>query len=191
MNGPQITFFGNLVQDPEVKFSPNSGKQFTTIRVAVNTYRGREKERETQYFNVALWREQWTHMLAQCRKGQQVYISGQYSIFEYTRRDGTKGYSQNVNADDFESFLPRTPAPPVETKEEVQEGGAQQEQTQVAENIQESPDQPAEETQAATTDEQETETSQPGSIESEEEERALERFEEIMESSQDYADNFL
>ena len=123
MNGPQITFFGNLVQDPESRFARNSGKPFTTMRVAVNTYRGREREPETNYFNVTLWGTQAQNALTRCRKGHRVYVEGLYSQNEYTRRDGTTGTGYNVNAKDFMHMgAPRSDGPDADGEAQTQQG---------------------------------------------------------------------
>ena len=112
MNGPQITFFGNLVQDPESRFSQNRGIPFTTMRVAVNTYRGREREPETNYFNVTLWGTQAQTALNRARKGHHVHVQGLYSRNEYTRMDGSPGTSYHVNAKEFTHIGPPRSADP-------------------------------------------------------------------------------
>ena len=126
MNGPQATFFGRLTQDPgELRFTQNAGTPYITASVAVNTYRGAEEETETHYFNVTLWGRNAENLLNRCRKGQEVYIQGQYSFREFTRRDGTKGYSHDVNAREFhhyqERLQPRETAAEEETEEETKE----------------------------------------------------------------------
>ena len=123
MNGPQITFFGNLVQDPESRFARNSGKPYTTMRVAVNTYRGRDREPETNYFNVTLWGTQAQNALTRCRKGHRVYVEGLYSQNEYTRRDGTTATGYNVNAKDFMHMgAPRSDGPDADGGAQTQQG---------------------------------------------------------------------
>ncbi len=105
VNGPEAAFFGRLAQDPgELRYTANAGIPYITARVVVNTYRGPQEETQTHYFNVTLWRHHAENLLNRCRKGQQVYVRGQYSFREYTRRDGTPGYSHDVSAREFRDF---------------------------------------------------------------------------------------
>ena len=102
MNGPQATFFGRLTQDPqELRYTANGGVPYVKVNVAVNTYRGPDEEQEVHYYNVTLWRRHAENAINRCRKGQEVYVQGQYSFREYTRRDGRQGYSHEVNAREF------------------------------------------------------------------------------------------
>ena len=105
MNGPQTTFFGRLTRDPqELRYTANGGVAYITVSVAVNTYHGPDEEPEVHYYDVTLWRRHAENAMNRCRKGQQVYVEGRYSFREYTRRDGEKGHSHQVEARDFQYF---------------------------------------------------------------------------------------
>ena len=55
-----VTLIGNLVEDPELRFTP-SGVAMAKIRLAVNRrWRGQDGEwqEDTSFFNGTLWREQ-------------------------------------------------------------------------------------------------------------------------------------
>ena len=200
MNGPQITFFGNLVQDPESRFARNSGKPFTTMRVAVNTYRGKDREPETNYFNVTLWGTQAQNALARCRKGHQVYVEGLYSQSEYTRRDGTAATSYNVNAKDFMHMgAPRSASPDTDrdTQARPEQTPVQDEKPEVQSPGVQSPDIQATETQAPEAQNPDAKQEQPASPEAQvqnetpagqtqNEEDVAEAFMEIDESDEDY-----
>ncbi len=45
-----------------------------------------------------------------CRKGDQVYIQGGYSFREYTRAEGGRGYSHDVNAREVHYFTEPGPS---------------------------------------------------------------------------------
>ena len=104
MNGPHMSFFGNLVDDPQERYSANNGIPFTTMRVATNTYRGAEETQDTHYFQVTLWRHHAQNAIRNCQKGQMVYVQGQYSYREYIRPDGQPGYTHHVTAKEFRQF---------------------------------------------------------------------------------------
>ena len=105
MNGPQITIIGRLTRDPgELRYTANDGVAYTRTGVAVNTYKNRGTEQETTFFNVTLWGGHAENLMNRCRKGDQVYIQGGYSYREYTRAEGGRGYSHDVNARDVHYF---------------------------------------------------------------------------------------
>ena len=105
MNGPQITIIGRLTRDPgELRYTANDGTAYTRTGVAVNTIKNRGTEQETTFFNVTVWGGHAENLMNRCRKGDQVYIQGSYSFREYTRAEGGKGYSHDVNARDVHYF---------------------------------------------------------------------------------------
>ena len=106
MNGPQITLIGRLTRDPgELRYTANEGTAYTRAGVAVNTFKNRGTEQETTFFNVTLWGSHAENLMNRSRKGNQIYIQGTYSFREYTRADGGRGYSHDVNARDFHQFM--------------------------------------------------------------------------------------
>ena len=118
MNGPQIMFFGNLVRDPERKFTSNNGIPYSNIRVATNTYKGPDQQPETNFFDVTLWRRHAENAANHCRKGQTVFISGRYSVREYIRSDGAPGIAYQVTAKEFRYF-PLNQLPPGEVQQAI------------------------------------------------------------------------
>ena len=128
MNGPQLSFFGRLTRDPEMRYGKDSGTSYTTVGVA-NNYRPKAgQEPETTFFEVTLWGHNAQHCVRHCHKGDEVFIQGVYTFREYTRRDGRPGYSHQVNVREFRRFAPGgafrdEPPPEGITDNELQEGG--------------------------------------------------------------------
>ena len=128
MNGPQISFFGRLTRDPEMRYGRDNGTPYATVGVA-NNYRVRSgQEPETTFFEVILWGTHAENCVGNCRKGDEVFIQGVYTFREYTRRDGRPGYSHRVSAREFRRFPTgtgfRDETPPEGTaNNEVQENG--------------------------------------------------------------------
>ena len=115
MNGAQITFFGNLTGEPdELRYTRNTGRPYASAGVAVNTYDPAAQASDVTYYNVTLWGRQAENLINRCRKGQRVFVSGQFRIRNYTRQDGSTGISYDVSAQDFEHFglNPATQAEP-------------------------------------------------------------------------------
>jgi single-strand DNA-binding protein len=75
------TIVGNLVEDPEVRFT-NTGIAVTNLRVAV-TQRvqqdGQWRDGETNFFKVNVWRGQAENLADSLSKGDRVMVTGQRS----------------------------------------------------------------------------------------------------------------
>ena len=128
MNGPQISLFGRLTRDPEMRYGRDNGTPYATVGVA-NNYRPRSgQEPETTFFEVTLWGNHAQNCVGNCHKGDEVFVQGILAFREYTRRDGRPGYSHQINAREFRRFASspafRDETPPEETSNsELQEDG--------------------------------------------------------------------
>ena len=106
MNGAQISFFGRLTKDPEMRYGRDTGTPFSTVGVA-NNYRPRAgQEPETTFFEVTLWGHHAQYCVGHCHKGDEVFVQGVYIFREYLRRDGRPGYSHQVNVREFRRCAP-------------------------------------------------------------------------------------
>jgi len=85
----KVTLIGNLGQDPELKYTPQSNA-VCNFSVAVNS---REKEGEewvdkTTWYRITLWNKMAENASKYLEKGSQVYIEGRLRLSEWTDRDG-------------------------------------------------------------------------------------------------------
>ena len=109
MNEPLITLLGRLTRDPEeLRYTTDRGTAYTRVGVAVNTYHGPSIGEKATYYQVTLWGRHAENAVNRCRKGTDVFVHGAYDHREYTRQDGTKGCSHDVNCRDFRYFLNRS-----------------------------------------------------------------------------------
>jgi len=98
-----IMIAGNLVADPEARYTP-SGTKVTTVRVAVNNRRG--KQEETLFWRVTFWGENLDKMISYLKKGSSVMVMGDMSKPEiYTDRSGQPQISLNMTGYNI-SFSP-------------------------------------------------------------------------------------
>jgi single-strand DNA-binding protein len=87
----------NVSQDATVNYTP-SGQAVLNVSVANNT--GFGDKQKTNWVRVVLWGKRAEGSLVDyLKKGQQVFISGELNVNEYTKNDGTKGFQLEVNAD--------------------------------------------------------------------------------------------
>jgi single-strand DNA-binding protein len=87
-----VTIIGNLVEDPELRFTP-SGVAMAKIRVAVNR-RWRDKnqdwQEETSFFGGTIWREAAENAAESLQKGARVIITGSLEQRSWETTDGER-----------------------------------------------------------------------------------------------------
>lgn len=87
---------GHLGRDPETRFT-QGGKAVTSLTIAIDSGWGDNKK--TTWLNAALWgRDGQEHGLVQhLSKGSQVAVTGEITLEEYDKKDGTKGSSLKLH----------------------------------------------------------------------------------------------
>jgi single-strand DNA-binding protein len=93
-----ITIHGNVGSDPELKFSAG-GMAIAEFSVA-DTY-GKDDKKKTTWHNVIVFGALAENFVATATKGNSVIVHGRYEVEEYTKKDGTKGKSVKVVADEI------------------------------------------------------------------------------------------
>lgn len=97
-----VTLVGNLVDDPELRFTPN-GTAMAKVRFAVNRryQRGGEWQEETSFFTGTCWREMAEHAAESLTKGARVIISGRLEQRSWETQEGDKRSVVEVQVDDI------------------------------------------------------------------------------------------
>jgi single-strand DNA-binding protein len=96
----KVILIGNLGADPEVR-SLESGVKVATINVATSeSYKDKNGERQTQteWHRVVLWRGLAEVVERYLKKGSQVYIEGRLRTRSYDDQDGKKMYVTEIEA---------------------------------------------------------------------------------------------
>jgi single-strand DNA-binding protein len=98
----KIQIVGNLGRDPELRYTPN-GRPVTELRVAVNQSTKNQATGEwveaTDWFSVSVWGDRAERVAESLRKGSRVLVDGRFRTREYETKDGRKGISLEVSAD--------------------------------------------------------------------------------------------
>ncbi|GAB3957610.1 hypothetical protein GCM10029978_000650 [Actinoallomurus acanthiterrae] len=100
----QITIVGNLVADPELRFTPN-GQAVATFRVA-STPRFRDqqsgewKDGESLFLTCNVWRQAAENVAESLQRGMRVIVQGRLKQRSYETREGEKRTVFEVEADD-------------------------------------------------------------------------------------------
>ena len=100
----KIIIIGNLGRDPEMRYSP-SGNPMTSFSIASNrryTTAAGEQREETEWFNCTAFGRLADVCNQYLTRGQQVYVEGRLRSRQYDRRDGTPGFSLDVNVTEMQ-----------------------------------------------------------------------------------------
>jgi single-strand DNA-binding protein len=100
----QITITGNLVDDPELRFTP-AGQPVARFRVA-STPRFRDnatgewKDGDSLFLTCNVWRQAAEHVAESLTRGMRVIVSGRLRQRSYETKEGEKRTVYEVEADD-------------------------------------------------------------------------------------------
>lgn len=92
-----ITIHGTVGQDPELRFSA-SNNAVLTFSVADNY--GKDDKKKTTWHNVIVFGKVAENVANSIAKGTTVLITGRYEQEEFTKKDGTKGKTTKLVADE-------------------------------------------------------------------------------------------
>ena len=98
-----VTLIGNLVDDPELRFTP-SGVALAKIRLAVNRrWRGQDGEWQeaTSFFTGTVWREQAESVGESLQKGARVIVSGRLEQRSWETEQGDKRSVVEIQVDEI------------------------------------------------------------------------------------------
>jgi len=100
-----ITLVGNLVDDPELRFTP-SGAAVANFRLASTprTYdraSGDWKDGETLFLTCSVWRQAAENVAESLQRGTRVIVSGRLKSRSYETREGEKRTVFEVDVDDI------------------------------------------------------------------------------------------
>ena len=115
----RVILIGNLTKDPETTTTP-SGVSVCKFGLAVSRdYSNADGSRETDFFNVVVWRNTAETCGKFLKKGNKVAIVGSIQNRQYTADDGTKRTVTEIQADKVEFLTPKETAPTNQGGEEV------------------------------------------------------------------------
>jgi len=102
---PQITLVGNLVAEPELRFTP-SGVAAASVRIAVtprsrDNQTGEWKDGETVWLSGTVWRQYAENVAESLTKGTRVIVIGRLKQRSYETREGEKRTVYEVDIDDI------------------------------------------------------------------------------------------
>lgn len=98
-----VTLIGNLVDDPELRFTP-SGVAMAKIRLAVNRRwrdQAGEWQEDTSFFTGTVWREQAESAAESLQKGARVIVTGRLEQRSWETEQGDKRSVVEIQIDEI------------------------------------------------------------------------------------------
>ncbi len=103
----KVILIGNLTRDPELSETP-SGVAVCRFSIAVSRdYADSDGNRETDFFNITVWRRRAENCGKYLKKGNKVAIVGSLQNRSYEDKDGIKKTVTDVVANEVEFLTPK------------------------------------------------------------------------------------
>ena len=110
----KVYLIGNLTRDPELA-ETNSGIKVCRFAIAVNrNYSSSDGERQTDFFNITVWRTQAENCGRYLKKGSKVAIVGSLQNRSYEDKEGVKRNVTDIVANEVEFLSTRSSGDEVE-----------------------------------------------------------------------------
>lgn len=97
-----VCLVGRLTKDPELRYT-QSNQAVATFSLAVNrNFNGQNGEREADFINCVIWRQQAENLANWAKKGALIGITGRIQTRSYENQQGQRVYVTKVVANDFQ-----------------------------------------------------------------------------------------
>ena len=103
----KVILIGNLTRDPELTETP-TGVSVCRFAIAVSRdYANADGNRETDFFNITVWRGRAENCGKYLKKGNKVAIVGSLQTRSYEDKDGIKRNVTDIIANEVEFLTPK------------------------------------------------------------------------------------
>lgn len=93
---------GRMTKDAELRYTPNN-QAVATFSLAVNrNFKSQNGEREADFINCVIWRQQAENLANWAKKGALIGITGRIQTRNYENQQGQRVYVTEVVADNFQ-----------------------------------------------------------------------------------------
>lgn len=117
----KVFLIGNLTKDPELS-QTNNGISFCRFTLAVpRRFQNAAGERETDFLNIIVWRNQAENCHKYLRKGSKASVLGAIQTSNYEAQDGTRKYVTDIVADEVEFLSTKSSSDSASAKKESEE----------------------------------------------------------------------
>ena len=97
-----VVLVGRMTRDAELRYTP-SNQAVATFTLAVNrNFKNQNGEREADFINCIIWRQQAENLANWAKKGTLVGVTGRIQTRNYENQQGQRVYVTEVVADNFQ-----------------------------------------------------------------------------------------
>lgn len=99
----KVVLIGRLTKNPELRFTPGTGKAVATFTIAVDRrVPNKDGKKETDFIPIVVWGKQGESAANNLEKGRLVGISGRIQTRNYEGKDGIRRYVTEIVADEVQ-----------------------------------------------------------------------------------------
>lgn len=103
-----VVLVGRMTRDAELRYTP-SNQAVATFSLAVNrNFKNQNGEREADFINCVIWRQQAENLANWAKKGALIGITGRIQTRNYENQQGQRVYVTEVVADSFQMLESRS-----------------------------------------------------------------------------------
>ncbi|PRT73593.1 single-stranded DNA-binding protein [Streptococcus anginosus] len=103
-----VVLVGRMTRDAELRMT-QSNTAVASFTLAVNRpFKNQNGEREADFINCVIWRQQAENLANWCKKGALVGITGNIQTRNYENQQGQRVYVTEVVADNFQLLESRS-----------------------------------------------------------------------------------
>lgn len=97
-----VTLVGRMTRDAELRYTPQN-QAVATFSLAVNRpFKSQNGEREADFINCVIWRQQAENLANWAKKGALIGITGRIQTRSYENQQGQRVYVTEVVAEQFQ-----------------------------------------------------------------------------------------
>ena len=97
-----VVLVGRMTRDAELRYTP-SNQAVATFTLAVNrNFKNQDGEREADFINVVIWRQQAENLANWVKKGALIGVTGRIQTRSYKNQQGQRVYVTEVVAESFQ-----------------------------------------------------------------------------------------
>lgn len=97
-----ISLVGRVVRDVELRYTPSNVAVATFTLAVKRTFKNENGEREADFINCVMWRQQAENLANFAKKGALIGVTGRIQTRSYDNQQGQRVYVTEVVAETFQ-----------------------------------------------------------------------------------------
>ena len=102
-----VVLVGRMTRDAELRYTPSNVAVATFSLAVSRNFKGANGERETDFINCVIWRQQAENLANWAKKGALIGITGRIQTRNYENQQGQRVYVTEVVAENFQMLESR------------------------------------------------------------------------------------